>query len=85
MKVFSDECKLVVKFFHIARVIDALLRCHAVLHRAVILARKVCGLAVASSVKPLDAAVIYNHDHSACEVVVVKKFSALPILEGRCC
>ena len=82
MKVFSDECKLVVEFFHIARVIDALLRCHAVLHRAVILACEVCCLAIASGVKALDAAVIYNHDHCAGEVVVVKKFCALPILEG---
>jgi hypothetical protein len=48
----------------------------------VILARKVCGLAVASGVKALDAAVIYNHDHSAGEVVVMEKFCALPILEG---
>lgn len=82
MKVFSDICKLVMEFFHIARVIDALLRCHAVLHRAVILACKVCGLAVASGVKPLDAAVIDNHHHCAGEVIVVKEFSTLPILEG---
>ena len=85
MKVFSDICELVMKFLHIARVIDALFRRCAVIHRAMVLAREVCGLAVASGVKALDAAVIYNHDHSACEVVVVKKFSALPILEGRCC
>ncbi len=82
MKVFSDICKLVVEFFHVARVIDALLRRYAVLHRAVILACEICCLAVASGVKPLDAAVIYNHHHCAGEMVVMEKFSALPILEG---
>lgn len=80
--MLSDERELIVKLLHVARVIDALLRCHAVLHAAVILACKVCCLAVASSVKAFDAAVIYNHDHCAGEVVVVKKFCSLPILEG---
>ncbi len=82
MKVLSNERKLVVELLHVARVIDALLRWCAVLHRAVILACEVCGLRVASGVKALDAAIIHNHHHRAGEVVVVEKFSALPILEG---
>ena len=82
VKVFSDECELVVKLFHVARVIDALFRWRAVIHRAMVLACEVCGLAVASGVKALDAAVIYNHHHCAGEVIVMEKFSALPILEG---
>ena len=84
MKVFSDKAELNVEVANVARVIDALLWCHTVLHRAVILSCEVCGLAVASGVKAFDAAVIHNHDHSAGEMVVVEKFSALPILEGCC-
>ena len=82
MKVLSNERELVVKLLHVARIIDALLRWCAVLHASVILACKVCGLAVASGIKALDAAIIHNHHHSAGEVVVVEEFSALPILEG---
>lgn len=82
MKVLSNERELVVKLLHVARVIDALLRWCAVLHASVILACEVCGLAVTSSVKAFDAAVINNHHHRAGEVVVVEEFSALPILEG---
>ena len=82
MKVLSNERELIVKLLHVARIIDALLRWCAVLHAAMILARKVCSLAIASGVKALDAAIIYNHHHRTSEVVVVKEFSALPILEG---
>ena len=80
--MLSNESELVVKLLHVARVIDSLLRWCAVLHASVVLACKVCGLRVASSVKALDAAIIYNHHHGSGEVVVVEKFSALPILEG---
>lgn len=82
MKVLCYERELIVEFFHVARIIDALLGRRAVLHRAMELACEVCCLAVASGVKTFDAAVIYNHHHRAGEVVVVEKFSALPILEG---
>ena len=82
MKVLSNERELVVKLLHVARVIDALLRWCAVLHASVVLACKLCGLAVASGVKALDATIIHNHHHRAGEVVVVEKFSALPVLEG---
>lgn len=82
VKVLSNERELIVKLLHVARVIDALLRWCAVLHTSVVLACKVCSLAVASGVKALDAAIIHNHHHRAGEVVVVKEFSALPILEG---
>lgn len=82
MKVLSNERELIVELLHVARIIDAFLRWCAVLHAAMVLARKVCGLAVASGVKALDAAVIDNHNHRAGEVVVVEEFSALPVLEG---
>ena len=85
MKVLGNERELIVKLLHVARVIDALLRWCAVLHAAVILACKVCSLRIAAGVKALDAAIIHNHHHRAGEVVVVEKFSALPILEGCCC
>lgn len=71
-----------MKLLHVARIVDAFLRWCAVLHAAMVLACEVSCLAVASGVKALDAAVIDNHDHCAGEVVVVKEFSALPILEG---
>ena len=82
MKVLSNERELIVELLYVARVIDALLRWCAVLHASVVLACKVCSLRIASGVKALDAAVIHNHHHSAGEVVVVEKFSALPIFEG---
>ena len=65
MKVFGNFCEVIVKFFHLARVIDALFRCNAMLHAAMKLARKICRLRVASSVETFDAAIINNHDHRA--------------------
>lgn len=82
MKILGNVRKLIVKLLHVARVVDAFLRWRAVLHAAMILSCKVSCLAVASSVEAFDAAIIDNHHHRAGEVVVVKEFSALPILEG---
>ncbi len=65
MKILGNERKVVVKFIHLARIPKAFLWCNAMLHAAMILACEVSGLAIASGVKPFDAAVIYNHDHSA--------------------
>ena len=36
--MFGNFCKVVVKLFHAARVIDSLFRCYAVLHAAMKLA-----------------------------------------------
>jgi hypothetical protein len=36
--VFGNFCEVIVKFFYLARVIDALFRCNAVLHAAMKLA-----------------------------------------------
>lgn len=82
VKVLGYKRELNVKVCNVARIVDAFLGRCAVLHAAMELACEVCGLAVASGVKTFDAAVIDNHNHRAGEVVVVKKFSALPILKG---
>ena len=63
--MFGNFCEMVVKFFHAARVINALFRWNAVLHAAMKLARKICRLRVASSVETFDAAIVNNHDHRA--------------------
>ena len=65
MKILGNERKVVVEFIHLARVPKTFLRCNAVLHAAMVLACEVSGLAIASGVKPFDAAVIYNHYHCA--------------------
>jgi len=50
VKILGNECKCVVEFIHVTRIIDTLLRWNAILHAAMVLACEVSGLRIASGV-----------------------------------